>query len=78
MHLNSEAKDNWDTEVDELDIFLAPNYIVTHHDHVLASIDETWLPANEIFDMSGKAPDHLLYKIIDNVVTDYMPIVGTH
>src|SRR6266508_3506741 len=28
-----ENGNSWKTEVDELDIFLGQNYIVTHHDH---------------------------------------------
>lgn len=37
-----ENSDTWKTEVDELDIFLGQNYIVTHHDHPISAIDETW------------------------------------
>jgi magnesium transporter len=75
MHLNGTDKSHWETEIDELDIFLGPNYIVTHHDlpvpaidAVLASVQRDQRPLHE-------GADHLLYKIIDNVVTNYMPIV---
>jgi magnesium transporter len=75
MRLNGTSKSHWETEVDELDIFLGPNYVVTHHDlpvpaidAVLASVQRDQRPLHE-------GADHLLYKIIDNVVTDYMPIV---
>jgi magnesium transporter len=75
MHLNGDGKENWDTEVDELDVFLGFNYVVTHHDHPLPSIDATWNSCQLDPRHVQEGADHLLYKIIDNVVTDYMPIV---
>jgi magnesium transporter len=75
MHLNGDAQENWDTEVDELDIFLGFNYVVTHHDHPIPSIDATWDSCQLDLRHVQEGADHLLYKIIDNVVTDYMPIV---
>jgi len=75
MHMNGEAKDNWDIEVDELDIFLGLNYVVTHHDHPLPSLDATWASCQRDLRHFQEGADHLLYKIIDNVVTNYMPIV---
>lgn len=75
MRLNGKDKKHWETEVDELDIFLGSNYVVTHHDlpvpaidAILASIQRDQRPLQE-------GADHLLYKIIDNVVADYMPLV---
>jgi len=75
MHLNGETEDDWDTEVDELDIFLGPNYIITHHDHTLPSLDATWVSCQRDLRHVQGGADHLLYRIIDNVVTEYMPIV---
>jgi magnesium transporter len=75
MHLNGDAKESWDTEVDELDVFLGLNYVVTHHDHPLPSLDSTWAACQLDLRHVQEGADHLLYKIIDNVVTDYMPIV---
>ena len=74
MHLVS-ANDPWDTEIDELDIFLGGNYVVTHHDNPVASIDETWDTCQRDPRYSQDGADHLLYKIIDAVVTNYMPII---
>jgi magnesium transporter len=75
IRLNAESKEDWDTEVDELDIFLGPNYIVTHHDHPISSLDKTWDACQRDLRHVQEGADHLLYRIIDNVVTDYMPIV---
>jgi len=65
----------WDTEIDELDIFLGRNYIVTHHDNPITSIDETWSSCDLDSRTLQDGADHLLYKIADNLVADYMPIV---
>ncbi len=74
MHL-TKAAEPWDTEVDELDIFLGRNYVVTHHDNPITSIDETWDISQRDPRYSQDGADHLLYKIIDAIVMNYMPII---
>jgi magnesium transporter len=74
MHL-IKASEPWDTEIDELDIFLGRNYVVTHHDNPVASIDETWDMCQLDPRYAKDGPDHLLYKIIDATVMNYMPII---
>jgi magnesium transporter len=66
---------SWDTEIDELDIFLGQNYIVTHHDHPTPTIDETWDSCDRDTRNLQDGADHLLYRITDKLVTDYMPMV---
>jgi len=75
MRLNGADKSHWETEVDELDIFLGPNYVVTHHDLPVPAIDAALASAQRDQRPLLDGADHLLYKIIDNVVTDTMPIV---
>lgn len=75
MHLNGVDESQWDTEIDELDIFLGPNYVVTHHDNPMNTIDAVLDSCKRDTRALNEGADHLLYKIIDNVVTDYMPIV---
>ena len=70
-----EDGDSWETEVDELDIFLGQNYIVTHHDYPVAAIEETWASCDRDPRNVQEGADHLLYKIIDNLVAGYMPTV---
>lgn len=65
----------WETEIDELDIFLGKNYIVTHHDHQVSAVDETWAACDRDERNVQGGPDHLLYKIADNLVAAYMPAV---
>jgi magnesium transporter len=74
MHL-VKATEPWDTEIDELDIFLGRNYVVTHHDNPVASIEETWETSQRDPRYSQDGADHLLYKIIDAIVMNYMPII---
>jgi magnesium transporter len=74
MHL-TKATEPWDTEIDELDIFLGRNYVVTHHDNPIPSIEEVWNASQRDPRYSQDGADHLLYKIIDAIVMNYMPII---
>ena len=67
--------DQWNSKIDELDVFLGTNYIVTHHDHPVAAVDEAWRSCDRDPRTLQMGPDHLLYKIADFIVADYMPIV---
>ncbi len=71
----AEDSSEWNTEVDELDVFLGKNYIVTHHDYPVPAIDETWIACERDTRSLQEGADHLLYKIADNLVADYMPAV---
>jgi len=66
---------DWETDIDELDVFLGQNYIVTHHDNPMTAIDETWDSSNRDERNLHDGADHLLYKITDKLVADYMPLV---
>ena len=74
-YMNLLQNSNWDIEVDEVDIFLGPNYIITHHDYPLPALDETWATCHRDLRNLQAGADHLLYKIIDNIVAGYMPLV---
>ncbi len=74
MHL-VEKSGPWDTEIDELDIFLGHNYVITHHDNPISSIDEAWTASQRDARYTQDGADHLLYKIIDIMVMNYMPII---
>lgn len=76
MRLNGAGKGHWETEVDELDIFLGPNFVVTHHDLPLSAVDAAYASVQRDQRPLQDGADHLLYKIIDYVVADYMPIVA--
>ena len=74
MNVNTRKK-QWQTEVDELDIFLGQNYIVTHHDFPIKAIDDTWAACDRDQRNVQDGPDHLLYRIADHLVAEYMPVV---
>ncbi len=69
---NGEA---WETDIDELDIFLGKNYVVTHHDDPIAAVDETWQACDRDIRNLQSGADHLVYRITDNLVAGYMPAV---
>jgi magnesium transporter len=81
LYIVLSALDYDDTLVDgalhshELDIFLGSNYVVTHHDEPIPALEQVWQNCQRDARMLQEDADHLLYKIIDNVIAGYMPIV---
>ncbi|MEZ0395048.1 MAG: magnesium/cobalt transporter CorA [Anaerolineales bacterium] len=59
----------------ELDVFLGPNYIVTHHDDPIPAIERAWEACQRDIRHTQDGTDHLLYRIVDYVVAAYIPIV---
>ncbi len=70
-----ERHDGAHLETLELDIFLGPNYVVTHHDMPIPAIDQVWerCPHDERLLKSGA--DHLVYELADRLVARYMPVI---
>lgn len=71
----TENNSRWETKLEELDIFLGANYIVGLHDTHVPVLEETWASCDRDPRVLENGADHLLYKIADNIVTGYMPIV---
>jgi magnesium transporter len=67
--------EGWESHVDELDIFLGKNYIVTHHDEPITAIEDTWVSCDRDPRTLQEGADHLLYKIADYLISEYMPVV---
>lgn len=75
-YMNMEANgDSWETKVDELDIFLGRNYIVTHHDYRITAVDETWVVCDRDERNLHEGADHILYRIADHLMAGYMPAI---
>jgi magnesium transporter len=59
----------------ELDLFLGPNYVVTHHEEPIGGLDRV----REIFQRDGRVLEqgaaHLAYHVIDELATDAMEAV---
>jgi len=68
---------NVDGQLDtlELDIFVGKNYMVTHHDQPISAIERVWDLVHRDFRHLKNGPDHLLYRLTDEVVASYMPVV---
>ena len=75
-YMNLEPNgETWETKVDELDVFLGKNYIVTHHDYQISAVDETWAVCDRDERIVKQGADHILYKITDHLMAGYMPAV---
>jgi len=59
----------------ELDVFLGRNYMVTHHDQSIAAIEKVWLACQRDERLRKNGVDHVLYRLTDEVVASYMPVV---
>jgi magnesium transporter len=62
-------------EMQELDIFLGENYVVTHHDQKIQAIERVWASIQRDERHLRSGADHLLYRLVDEVVASYMPVV---
>jgi magnesium transporter len=56
----------------EIDAFLGPNYLVTHHDDPLPEVDRVWerIGLDERYLADG--PDHLYYALADEIIYSYL------
>jgi len=59
----------------ELDLFLGKNYLVTYRTEPIPAVDRTWAACQRDERHLQKGVGRLLYKVIDELVADYMPAV---
>jgi magnesium transporter len=59
----------------ELDVFLGKHYLVTHHDVPIPALEQAWEACQRDERHVHQGADHLLYRLMDYVVTAYLPIV---
>jgi magnesium transporter len=62
-------------ETTELDVFLGKNYLVTYQAQRLAAADRVWTAGQRDQRHLQKGPAYLFYKLADELVADYMPVV---
>jgi magnesium transporter len=67
--------DNGRLETLELDVFLGKSYIVTHHDKSIAAVNHIWDACQRDERYPSRGADHILYRIVDDMVAAYMPVV---
>jgi magnesium transporter len=77
MHAISFTSGEEDIEGIELDIFLGENYIVTHHDFPIQALDRVWTACTKDVRHFKRGADHVLYKLTDELIVDYMQVVET-
>jgi magnesium transporter len=65
----------FESEIDELDIFLGKNFVVTFHDQLISAVEDVWSACQRDARHLHDGPDHLLYRITDSLVNSYMPLV---
>lgn len=75
MHAISFTSGEEDIEGIELDIFLGENYIVTHHDFPIQALDRVWESSTKDIRYFKRGADHVLYKLTDELIVDYMQVV---
>jgi magnesium transporter len=59
----------------EVDVFLGKNYIVTHHDQTIPAVNHIWEFCQKDERYLSRGTDHILYRIVDDMVAAYMPVV---
>ena len=69
------SNDGLELTTRELDVFLGRNFMVTHHDDPLGFIEKARALFFRDRRYTSHGPDHLLYKIIDDLVGEYMPMI---
>lgn len=77
MHAISFASGEEDIEGIELDIFLGENFIVTHHDLPIQALNRIWDVCTRDARFFKRGADHVLYKLTDELIVDYMQVVET-
>jgi magnesium transporter len=70
-----ENKQDSLVEPQELDVFIGKNYIVTHHDQPISALKRVWSACERDDRHLRNGVDNLLYRITDEVVALYMPVV---
>lgn len=59
----------------ELDVFLGENYVVTYHVGASASVDRVWNLCQRTRTWLERGPDHVLYRLIDEMVNAYTGVI---
>jgi magnesium transporter len=61
----------------ELDIFTGRNYVVTHREQKLESLDRVWTGCGKDERIMSRGAARLLYHLVDEIVAGHMPVVDT-
>lgn len=76
LHAPNGASTGTSIRTHELDIYLGPNYVVTHHAQTVASLDAVMKKClSEPVKTLGRGSDYLLHMIVDILMESYDPMV---
>jgi magnesium transporter len=64
-----------DLDTFEVDVFLGPNYLITRHDDVRATIEQCWQHDFHTNGGLARGPAFLLYQLLDKQIDGYIPII---
>jgi magnesium transporter len=75
LHTVIFDRQNQDVDTLELDIFVGKNYMVTHHDQPIEAVSRVWAAIQRDDRFLKNGADHLLYRLMDEIVASFMPVV---
>ncbi len=75
VHTVVYDEEHQDVDTLELDIFIGKNYLVTHHDLPIEAVNRVWEAQQRDDRILKNGADHLLYRLMDEIVTSFMPVV---
>lgn len=67
--------DNEPFTTNEVDFFLGKHFLVTYQSERVPAIENLWKILERDSRFLQKGPDHLFYKLADDLVAEYMPLV---
>lgn len=62
----------------ELDIFIGPNYLITYHNGHIRAVSSNRKRCEKSCQIMKESADFLLYKILDQLIDNYFPILEEH
>jgi magnesium transporter len=75
FHTVSLGQEPMDIETEEVDVFLAQNYLITIHDQPRRSIDRAWDVDHHVAQGLARGPAMMLYELLDTQIDSYIPII---
>jgi magnesium transporter len=75
LHAVDFDQDLLDVDTHEVDFFLGPNYLVTHHVEPVRAIDRIRTACQRDERRLARGADYLFYELTDGLVSDFMPCV---
>lgn len=75
LHAADFKPENNHLDTLELDVFIGINFLVTHHDKPIPAVERVWRSSQRDDRHLKYGPDYLLYRITDELVESFMPVV---